>query len=302
MSVVEDHDMGGNSISFLEADGFRYPIVDPEIVKGMTQLKVKDDDIFLLAYPKSGTHWLWETTSMLLQGKAETIPHWKSKVMVEFQPQEVIDAFPGSPRVLNTHVRYNQLPAEAREKKCRIIFVLRNPKDVVVSSFNHHKGFKNHYGNYNGSFKDYLPFYLAGKINQHHYLLVADYGSWFDYVLQWEKDIEAQQDRHPIHIMYYEDMKQNPLEEIRKLAVFLGVHADDSLYSAVAEKCSFKNMKDDKKPYDPKFNGQLIVYRKGQVGDWQNWLTPEQNEMFDKLYQEKMKDSKFKDKMRFTLA
>ncbi|XP_046548131.1 sulfotransferase 1C4-like [Haliotis rubra] len=230
---------------------------------------------------------------MLLQGKAETVPHWKSKVMVELQPQEVIDAFPGSPRVLNTHVRYNQLPVQAREKKCRIIFVLRNPKDVVVSFFNHHKSFKNLYGEYNGSLKDYLPFYLAGK---------TDYGSWFDYVLEWEKDIEAQQDRHPIHIMYYEDMKQKPLEEIRKLAVFLGVPTDDSLYSAVAEKCSFKNMKGDKEPYDPKFKGQLFVYRKGQVGDWQNWLTPEQNEMFDKLYQEKMKDSKFKDKIRFTLT
>ncbi|XP_046569823.1 sulfotransferase 1C4-like [Haliotis rubra] len=238
MSVVEDHDMGGNSISFLEVDGFRYPIVDPEIVKGMSQLKVKDDDILLLAYPKSGTHWLWEITSMLLQGKAETIPHWKSKLMVELQSQEVIDEFPGSPRVLNTHVRvlhyFAPLIVEAGVRVCI---------SQAVEFFS---------------------------------LIGADYGSWFDYVLEWEKDIEAQQDQHPIHIMYYEDMKQNPLIEIRKLAVFLGVHADDSLYSPVAEKC--------------------------QVGDWQNWLTPEQNEIFDKVYQEKMKDSKFKDKIRFTLT
>ncbi|XP_071093491.1 sulfotransferase 1B1-like [Haliotis cracherodii] len=292
MSIVEDYDMGGSPISFLEVDGFRYPIVDPEIVKDMSQLKVEDDDILLLAYPKSGTHWTWEITSMLLQGKAETIPHWKSKVMVELQPQEVIDAFPASPRVLNTHVRYNQLPLQAREKKCRMIYVLRNPKDVAVSFYNHHKSFENLYKNYNGSLNDYLPFFLAGK---------TDYGSWFDSVLQWEKDIEAQRDRHPIHIIYYEDMKQNPVEEIRKLAGFLGVSGDDSLYNAVADKCSFENMKEDKEPYDPKFKGKLFVYRKGQVGDWQNWLTPDQNEMFDKLYQEKMKDSKFKDNIRFTL-
>ncbi|XP_067664626.1 sulfotransferase 1C2-like [Haliotis asinina] len=293
MSIVEDHDLGGNSISFLEVDGCRYPIVDPEIVKNMSQLKVKADDILLLAYPKSGTHWLWEITSMLLQGKAQTIPHWKGSVMVELQPQEVIDAFPRSPRVLNTHIRYNQLPVQAREKKCRIIFVLRNPKDVAVSFFNHHRSFKCYYGNYNGTLGGHLPFFLSGK---------TDYGSWFEYVLEWEKDIEAQQDRHQIHVVYYEDLKENLLKEIRKLAVFLGLPADDSLYGAVAEKCSFENMKFDKKPYDPKVDDQLFVYRKGQVGDWQKWLTPEQNEMFDELYQEKMKDSTFKDKIRFTLT
>ncbi len=54
MSVVEDYDRGGNPISFLEVNGFRYPIVDPEIVKRMPEVKVKEDDILLLAYPKSG--------------------------------------------------------------------------------------------------------------------------------------------------------------------------------------------------------------------------------------------------------
>ncbi|XP_046356479.2 sulfotransferase 1C4-like [Haliotis rufescens] len=287
MSVVEDHDMGGNSISFLEVDGFRYPLVDPETIKGLPQMKVKDDDIFLLAYPKSGTHWLWEVTSMLLQGSANAIPHSKSELMVEFRTQEVIDAFPASPRVLNTHVRYNQLPLQAREKKCRLIYLLRNPKDVALSYYHHHRSFKKVYGGYSGSFNDYLPFFLAGK---------TDYGSWFDSVLQWEEDIKIQRDRHPIHIMSYEDMKQSPVEEIRKLAGFLGVPGDDSLYNAVADKCSFEDMKKEKEPHEPKF-----VYRKGEVGDWQNWLTPDQNEIFDKLFHENMKDSKFKDNIRFTL-
>ena len=33
-----------------------------------------------------------------------------------------------------------------------------------------------------------------------------DYGQWFDYVLEMEKEIEKEE--HDIHLVYYEDLKE----------------------------------------------------------------------------------------------
>ena len=40
-----------------------------------------------------------------------------------------------------------------------------------------------------------------------------DYGSWFDYTLEMERFIEKNPD-YPIHVMYYEDLKEVRLKLI----------------------------------------------------------------------------------------
>jgi len=56
--------------------------------------------------------------------------------MLELQPVEKINRLP-SPRIINTHLPPHLLPAGILKTRCKVVHVIRNPKDVTVSAFNH---------------------------------------------------------------------------------------------------------------------------------------------------------------------
>lgn len=289
--MVEVKDAGGKEIhNMMNVDGLRLSTFgeDPkeiaDIVHNLVNLPIRDDDVMLCSAAKSGTHWVFEIISMLLNGKPQTIPYSKGALMAEVVSQSQLNALP-SPRVLNCHLPFHLLPKQMKEKKTKIVLSLRNPKDVFVSFYHHHKGLK--FFNYDGTFEDYLPTIVAGEL---------DYGQWFDYVLQMEKEIEKGE--HDIHLVYYEDLKENGFYEIKKIVKFLGVPDNNELCAAIHEKCQFKNMVKDKE-YSPQdaektFKGNYSFYRKGEVGDWKNYFTVAMSEEFDRKYNERMKNSKLK--------
>ncbi|XP_045161909.2 sulfotransferase 1E1-like [Mercenaria mercenaria] len=125
----------------------------------------------------------------------------------------------------------------------------------------------------------------------------AEYQSWFEYVLEWE-ELMANNPELPVHLIYYEDLKEDSLKEICRLGRFLGIEDKDGLFEAISEKCQFENMVQDKQQYQAPDGASIVdgftFYRKGDIGDWKNWFTVAQNEMFDEIYRNKMKDSKHK--------
>ncbi|OWF38642.1 Sulfotransferase family cytosolic 1B member 1 [Mizuhopecten yessoensis] len=160
---------------------------------------------------------------------------------------------------------------------------MRNPKDVAVSFFNHHSNILDY--DFSGKWDDYVPRYLKGDV---------DYGSWFDYTVKWETFM-ADNPEYPIFMTTYEDMKEDSLRGVTQLSKFLEVDCDQSFLQEVTNLCQFDRMKKEKA------NMEMIgcwkrnvpaIYRKGEVGDWKNWFTVAQSELFDRVYQEQMKDSK----------
>lgn len=53
------------------------------------------------------------------------------------------------------------LPKEAKEMGCKILYVLRNPKDMAVSLYNHDVGIALY--EYDGDWEHFLPLFLQGK-------------------------------------------------------------------------------------------------------------------------------------------
>jgi len=112
----------------------------------------------------SDTHWVFEILNMLLANKAELVDVHKIVLMLSTNTEEKLARFP-SPRVLNPHVKFSRLPRQLKEKGSNIVLVLRNPKDVAVSFYHHHKGLEMHH--YHGKFSDYLPLFIEGNRKLH---------------------------------------------------------------------------------------------------------------------------------------
>ena len=78
------------------------------------------------------------------------------------------------------------------------------------------------------------------------------------------------------------------------IAKFLKKPLSDDLISRIAEQCTFSGMKKNAASYllkKPGSVGGTSLLRKGVVGDWKNYFTPELNERFENEVLAKLKGS-----------
>ncbi|XP_070560853.1 sulfotransferase 1B1-like [Ptychodera flava] len=185
-----------------------------------------------------------------------------------------------SPRLLKSHMPYHAFPSQAISKKCKIVYVARNPKDTGVSYF-HHCSLGMPPMDYTGTWNEFYQLYVNNKVW---------YGSWFDHVLTWWQH----RDDENVLFLKYEDMKKDPQGAVKSIADFLDVSLTEEAIDNIVEFCSFKKMKKNKA-----VNFSLITgsddkpqfVRKGVVGDWMNYFTVAQNKEYEKIYEERMKGS-----------
>ena len=94
--------------------------------------------------------------SMLLQQTAQYHPEEKETHMLEFHTPERLEALE-APRVFNTHMRPNNMPEQFSQKRCKTVFVQRNPKDVAVSFYYHSKDKIK----FTGTFLQFVEFFIT---------------------------------------------------------------------------------------------------------------------------------------------
>ncbi|XP_027141939.1 sulfotransferase family 2, cytosolic sulfotransferase 3 isoform X2 [Larimichthys crocea] len=249
---------------------------------------VEDSDVFAVTYPKSGTIWMQEILPLLLNGgdltPIHTIPNWdRAPWLEETRLAVVVDQLP-SPRALVSHLPYHLMPPSFLASKAKVIYVMRNPKDVVVSSYYFHQmaGFLPD----PGTFEEFMEKFLEGRVL---------FGKWTDHVKSW-KHTELG-DR----IMYitYEEMVQDLPAALRRMSDFLGRNLSEEVIEKIAENCSFETMKtntmsnfslipkvlmdDNKSPF----------LRKGVVGDWKNHFSSEQLTRFISVISKELENESF---------
>uniref|UniRef100_A0A8C5A4Q7 Sulfotransferase n=2 Tax=Gadus morhua TaxID=8049 RepID=A0A8C5A4Q7_GADMO len=260
-----------------------------ESLKYYEEFSFRPDDILIVTYPKSGTTWMQEIVPLIMsQGDPElvdTVPNWDRVPWLEETRacNLNLDQRP-SPRVFITHFQYNMMSTGFFKVKPRVIYVMRNPRDVFTSYF-HFSGMASYLVT-PGTQTEFLHKFLDGK---------AIFGSWFDHVKGWMSAAEQQ------HIMYisYEEMILDLEASVTRIAQFLDTPLDSEMKRKIAERCVFKNMKKNKMSnyslvpsefMDPNVSEFL---RKGIAGDWKNHLTVAEADYFDEFYRKKMQDVKY---------
>ncbi|KAL8557944.1 hypothetical protein ACOMHN_006133 [Nucella lapillus] len=242
----------------------------------VSTLASREDDVLICGYPKSGIHWLWEVVTMLTTGRTQlTADSMESQGFLMVSPLTSLDALPG-PRVLTTHRRFHDLPTDFVQKRRKMVVILREPKACCVSYYHMLRSLKS--PEYEGSFRGFVPLFLAGQVPT---------GSWFGWVQSFEKGLKE----HPelsAHVVHYEQMKANPVEETHRLARYLG--SSPELVEDVADQTSFQSMKAFKKtkqsPYAEYYRDNAeTTFRKGESEGWRQYFTEEQAADFDSKLQ-----------------
>lgn len=284
--------MSGNcEIIEREEQGYVFSFgLDPEVSKYSFEKwqGMKEDTVYVMNFPKTGNHWTFEIVRCLLylhdeeqMQIAKAFPNLMN--YIDFpdrmccEPQKKFDVIDQLP--LKRHAFCGHLPEplfdfkKVREKKGKVICVIRNPKDQAVSwyHFAHSEIFKKI--GYPKDWSVFLEDYLAGK---HH--LWTKRGEWYlDHLLAWWKH----KDDDNILFLQFENMKKDLRSEVRKIAEFIGVNATDEMIDEVIERTSIKSMRN---------RGDIgkTFARKGEVAGWKNWFTIAQSEMMDKIVEEKI--------------
>ncbi|XP_041985138.1 luciferin sulfotransferase [Aricia agestis] len=261
--------------------------------------EVYDDDVWMCSYPRTGSTWcqemVWlighdldyegakslqqircpliELSCIMVDGHAE----WYSE-SVKGTSVDLVSGIP-RPRYIRSHLSWDLLPTNITNEdgtvKPKVIYTARNPKDMVVSYY--------HYctlvHELKGSFEDFCDLFMRDR---------APFGPVWNHILGfWNR-------RNDPNVLFikFEEMKRDLPEVVRKTAKFLNKEMSDEQVDKLCDYLSFKNMKTNRavnleaileKSFGKSYLEQtdLRFIRKGEIGDWKNYMSDDLSRKFD---------------------
>jgi hypothetical protein len=271
---------------------------NPHAARAFATLEMRPNDVILATHPRCGTTWVHKVIHSLLHvdvidasgrlaigtGGANTF----GQAYPEFLPakslfdaqgmwMKLLEPPSGASRLFTTHSRAEWLPAHL-QKTGKLVLVLRNPKDVLVSS--HHFTVSRYDGCGLSDAEQMAAsceaFLAEGAANE------LPYGSYMEHLRAMGALCASPAMSGRVHLVYYERMHEDPLAEIGRLADFLGVRSltMEQLH-AVCSATSFERMKAELQ--DP----WCHLLRTGMVGEWRMRLSTTEaaavDDAFDRL-------------------
>ena len=261
-------------------------LVVPKFVKQddldkLKDLSLRDDDVWIVTYPKAGTTWTQYIVHLIHNGG-------------EDDKKKIIDAVPWietgnhntsvtaedmtPPRAFKSHMPYERMPCGLpNSTPCKYIYVARNPKDLATSFYHQYRAY-----NVPGmEWKEFFEYFLVGKVS---------FGNYFDHILSWW----AHRDDDNVLFITFEDLKRDPVTIITQIATFMGYsHLSPEVIKIIVEKTTFDEMRKNETVNYSWSNSRRdprapLFMRQGAVGDWKNQFSVDDSQRLDKVCQERL--------------
>lgn len=257
--------------------------------------KPRNDDIVIATYPKCGTTWTQRLVSMLVFASPAPRP------IAEDSPWIDRRFGPGADEVLakleaQTHRRFikSHLPLDALPlyDGVKYIHVARDGRDACMS-------FHNHTSSFTPAALDDMDRIGLGdeKIARTYPRVPADFRTFYlDWINEtpwpatvhplsqsnffaFENTFWSERRRDNVLLVHYNDLKQDLDGELRRIASFLDIAVDESLWPQLTAAGSFETMRRDGDKLMPEAarawtDGAKTFLHKGTNGRWRDLLTP----------------------------
>ena len=256
--------------------------------------KPRDSDVFVLSFPKSGTHWLCyiiylleykEKASKKIMGTHVAIldmpqidfegqlPEIKSDRQLDLTgmklPKKFIAALP-DPRLFFSHMPNLYLPKNPTSK---YLYIYRNPKDALVSMYNFYQG--RIYSTFNGTFTDFFNFAIENNC--------------FNYCEHLLGYFEHNKDEANVHILCYEQLHFEFKTQVEGIARFIGCELTEELFELIAKETGFETMRENEcinVKHLMKEDSHFMNI--GKVGYWKEIMSEEQSDKIDEILLSKL--------------
>ncbi|RXG52731.1 Sulfotransferase 1C4 [Armadillidium vulgare] len=335
-AVKQYEQFGGNRVGTirLEPDGWFFTSPFISHANKIYDFKFKSTDIVIMAFPKCGITWTKEIVwTMVYNPNLDNpkrflpgimrCPFMECDFLMKGLPKSIIgegslmhDAFVQAnpdrnpddgifiqlaelaedPRIIKTHLPFSLLSPSLAENS-KIIYVVRDPKDVAVSYCHHTRRLKCH--NFFGTTSDFVDHFVNDTLN---------YSPFWKHV----KEAWKLRNKPNVHFIFYEDLQADPRSEILRLQKFLDLNLTDSQINNIIHYTSFDVMKErEKKEFVrseelAEFSNLEVVqkdggfFRKGISGDYKNKLSTEDIEKINNWTEENTQEMEidFKYKIR----
>ena len=268
--------------------------------------------VWIASYPKSGNTWVRSFLTSYLYDKKEKFnldtldnidqfPRLKNFLDIDEEPNNLLEIsklwitaqnrinLSNDVTFLKTHhamCTIQNNPFTNRDNTLGAIYIVRDPRDVVIS----------YSGHLNSNYKETIEGMVSGKMQT---VLVDDkkeralalIGNWSENYNSW-KNFNLKKKI----IVRYEDLVNKPFESFLKIIEFLnslyGLKINKDKIHACIEKTSFSNLQNLEKKYGFKerISKKELFFRSGKPNQWQQKLDEEDVMTVKNAFKNEMKE------------